>query len=137
MKLRTSKKMPRWQFLSLDLVNVTLEFQPGAPRQVRCWKITYDASGVPTQTPGNDDRMHALLKDYEYDEDQSEEDVADQQSSGDICEEDRRLQAIESGMSFPDHGVVEDPQEDKDEGDDVGDKDAERFSAARTKSCGR
>ena len=31
MKLRTSKKMPRWFSLSLDLVNVTLEFQPSAP----------------------------------------------------------------------------------------------------------
>ena len=136
MKLRTSKKMPRWAFLSFDLVNVTLEFQPGAPRQVRCWKITYDASGVPTQTPGNDDRMHWLLKDYVHDEDEAKEDVDGEQSSGDVCEEDGR-EAIESGMSFPDHGVVEDPQEDKDEDDDVGDKDTELFSAARTKSCGR
>ena len=77
-KLRTSKHMPRWHFLSLDLVNVTLEFQPGAPRQIRCWKIAYDASGVPTQTAGGDDRMRTLLATYAHDEDESEEEVDDE-----------------------------------------------------------
>ena len=80
--------------------------------------------------------MCTLLAAYAHDEDEAEEEVDDDESSGDVCEVDGR-EAIEGDMSFPDHGVVEDPQEDKDEDDDVGDKDTELFSAARTKSCGR
>ena len=128
--------MYRWHFITLDLVKATLEFQPGAPHQIRCWKISFDASGVPTQTPGNEDRMRALLQVYVDDEDETQEGLDDEGSGGEVCEQDD-YEAIEpEQLSFPDHGAAE-PQEDAEKDDDAGDQeDTARFPPARTMSCG-
>ena len=125
--------MPRWQFLSLDLFNVTLEFQPGAPRKVRCFKLTYEG-GRGTMKPATDDCLRKLLADYVPDDDDAQEESDDEdgsddgkdESGGEVIEDDRML--------FPDHGAQEDSGEDVDAG---GDEDTARFSAARTMSSGR
>ena len=139
MKLRTSKNMPRWLFLSLDLVHVTLEFQPGAPRKVRCFKLTYDGQGG-TMKPAEDDCLRRMLAAYVPDDDDAQEESDDEDGSmvacdGDDGKDESGGEVIEDdSMLFPDQGAEEDSGEDVDAG---GDEDTARFSAARTMSSGR
>ena len=79
--------------------------------------------------------MRALLQEYVDDEDETEKALDDEESGGEVCEQDD-YEAIEpEGLSFPDHGAAE-PQEDAEKSDDAGDQGTARFPPARTMSCG-